>query len=426
MRRLKPIHILYGAIVLVIIAIGVLLILISIRNSNIEDQGTGADSLSSSTTSIESEITSPTGWDWSNGQCDGENGAIELTHLPMDPDDFSYLLPLGLMVGAHVTPVDHVYFSPADPNSSSDAYGVYATADGVITSVQIRRFDIGAPDKKDEEFRMTIEHTCTMYTYVDLVRILEPSLAEEVGEFGEGDASTKYLRYPVQAGDVIGYIGGQTLDFGVYDREIVLDGFIKPESYIGEPWKVHTQDILPYFISEVEEQLIAKSIRTIEPLGGKIDYDKEGYLVGNWFLEGTNGYSGVESVGTLDYWSGHLAIAYDYLDPRLIIISIGDYKGESKQFATRTNSPDPAQVTKADGLVAYDLVDYSYFIEGTKTTWDRQSLRPIEALQQPGSEFYGSVLFEVLDGNMLRMEVFAGTLADDVTEFTENARIYSR
>ena len=51
----------------------------------------------------------------------------------------------------------------------------------------------------------------------------------------------------IEAGQLLGYVGGQTLDFGVYDYEIVLPGFITPDLYNYEYWKVHTVDPFEYF-----------------------------------------------------------------------------------------------------------------------------------------------------------------------------------
>ena len=49
---------------------------------------------------------------WQNG-CSGM-GSVMFSNSPMRPEDFESLLPYGKIVGAHVTPIDHMYFSPAD------------------------------------------------------------------------------------------------------------------------------------------------------------------------------------------------------------------------------------------------------------------------------------------------------------------------
>src|SRR3989344_3081213 len=50
----------------------------------------------------------------SNNQCKSEGVPYKLSASPMKPEDFSIVIPYGLMVGGHVTPIDHQYFSPKD------------------------------------------------------------------------------------------------------------------------------------------------------------------------------------------------------------------------------------------------------------------------------------------------------------------------
>ncbi len=114
----------------------------------------------------------------SNGNCEGE-GEVQLTHLPMDEEDFLVLIPYGLMIGGHVTPIDHMYFSPAQYNSPRDAYEVYAMADGIITEISARpRENPNDPTDKFEEYRFVFSHTCTFLTYFDLATELSGEVKE--------------------------------------------------------------------------------------------------------------------------------------------------------------------------------------------------------------------------------------------------------
>ncbi|MBI2661514.1 hypothetical protein HYX09_04605, partial [Candidatus Woesearchaeota archaeon] len=61
-------------------------------------------------------------------ECSGE-GTVALSS-PMMPEDVGIVMPMGLMIGAHVTPIDHMYFSPREFHSKPDTYDVYADADG--------------------------------------------------------------------------------------------------------------------------------------------------------------------------------------------------------------------------------------------------------------------------------------------------------
>src|SRR3990170_2407964 len=63
-------------------------------------------------------------------------GKIILTSSsPMNLEDVSMILPMGLMIGGHVTPIDHMYFSPINFQSAPDTYDVYSIGKGVITQI---------------------------------------------------------------------------------------------------------------------------------------------------------------------------------------------------------------------------------------------------------------------------------------------------
>src|SRR3989344_143413 len=74
----------------------------------------------------------------SNNQCKGEGVPHKLSISPMKPEEFSIVVPYGLMVGGHVTPIDHQYFSPKDYKSKPDAYEVRAMADSTIVDITTR------------------------------------------------------------------------------------------------------------------------------------------------------------------------------------------------------------------------------------------------------------------------------------------------
>ncbi len=64
-------------------------------------------------------------------------------------------------------------------------------------------------------------------------------------------------------------------------------------------------DPFAYFEEPLRTHLLEKNLRAAEPRGGRVDFDIDGRLVGNWFLEGTKG----------DDEQKALAFVYDYLDP---------------------------------------------------------------------------------------------------------------
>src|SRR5581483_2262470 len=91
---------------------------------------------------------------------------------------------------------------------------------------------------------------------------------------------------PVKQGQIIGHIGGQTLDFAVWDLSQKPLSFIVPQAYDAESWKLWTAPTTKYLDPKVKDQVIAKYLRTAEPIDGKIDYDQDGKLVGTWFQTG--------------------------------------------------------------------------------------------------------------------------------------------
>lgn len=358
---------------------------------------------------------------WSNGKCQGE-GNVEFTYSPMKMEDFSSITPYGLVVDAHVTPIDHMYFNPADWNSKRDTYEVRAIADGYIIKIGHRMNFVGdqKSSQKTDEWRLDIEHTCNLYSYFDLITSLDGTIAGQVNDILEKQGSES-VRIPIKAGQLVGRIGGQTLDFGVYNNTKTL-GFIVPEHYVREPWKIHTDDPFPYFSEPLRSELIAKNQRTAEPISGKIDYDIDGKLIGSWFKEGTNGYEGVNQQR---YWDGHLALLYNHLDPTAIIVSIGDWGGLSKQFAVKGNAPDPKDVSVDSGIVKYELAQFEYFDGATGKPWDKRS--PIKNPQvMPMEQVQGTILFQLTGPRKLKVEIFPGKKASEVSGFNEKAVIYER
>lgn len=359
--------------------------------------------------------------EWAN-QCSG-SGPVQLTTSPMRFTDFSIIQPLGLLAGAHVTPIDHLYFSPAQQSSPRDAYPVYAMADGYISSIGRRRINVDTGGSRAEEFRIIFQHSCTFYTYFDLVTSLAPDILAQAGELQTKDYSGN-IHIPVKAGQEIGRIGGQTLDTAVYNLEHRLTGFITPELYEGEAWKIHTDDFFKYFNEPLKSRLLERNIRSAEPVSGKIDYDIDGRLIGNWFLEGTKGYLGGSQNGPREYWTGHLAIVPDFIDPQAIRVSFGEFKGSAQNFGVIGNSPDPAKIDVSTGIVSYQFA-YTNYAKPDGKLWDRKSV--VKGLKSVTmNEVKGTVLFQLIENRRLKVEIFPDLKAQQVKGFTSNAKMYYR
>lgn len=327
---------------------------------------------------------------------------VSFEYPPVNLEKINVMLPIGRMSGSHVTPTDHHYFR------GPENIEVYAPADGVVTLLAHMP---NAP--RDTDYRMVIQHNCdvsSIYIHIDQ---LSEKLAEKAPELHKHT----YPNVDVEGGEVIGYFRG-SIDYNVVDENVMLQ-FISPELYEGEPWKIHVPNTFDYFNEPVRAQLIEKNVRKAQPLHGKIDYDTPGKLAGNWFIEGSGGYS--NDLG--DYWNTHLTIAYDYIDPERVVLSIPQFDDEeSKQFAVKGNAPDPADIGVSE-LIKYELVSYDYFTDNGEH-WDRES--PEKVHTEPSDEVMGVVLAEMLENNKLKFEAFPGKTASEVSSFTSEAVVYER
>ena len=396
MTNHKPSQSGFAHIILVLLIVGVLVVAVGIAIK--QRTGLGGDKLAS----------------WKAG-CTSKDRAT-LTHAPMDLKDVATVTPVGLTAGAHVTPIDHLYFYPKA--KERDAAPVYAMADGYIQEISSREVSVDSGKARPAEYRIVIQHSCQTFTYFDLITSLDPSIAKYAKGFHLG------LHIPVKSGQVIGRIGGQSLDTAVYNLDLTLPGFIHPSMYAGEDWKIHTDQFFEYFTGTLKSQLLAMNSRKVPPYSGKIDYDLPGKLRGNWFLEGTNGYGGPkggEGVGKdgHGYWDGHLAIFYDAIDGKTVTISVGRFgaNGQPQAFAVKGNTPDPALVNAASGLVKYELIQKSQGINPNgEQPEQHEGMVSIE----------GVALFQVLPGEKLKVEIIPGKTAAEVSGFSSASKIYER
>jgi hypothetical protein len=348
---------------------------------------------------------------------DDLDNVFYFNYPPVDLEKVAYILPMGCMIGSHVTPIDHQYYVSYDFDKGEDAaidVDVYSPGDGVVTQIQHMDIAVGDSPNPVDDFRLVIQHSnsiSSIFIHID-------ELSDRLKVFDPGPGLYASINLNVSAGEVIGRYSG-SVDYNIVDEEVVLP-FINPSSYKAEEWKIHCPDPINYFNDSIKSKLIEKCLRYQDPIGGKICYDIDGRLVGSWFKEGTNGYGGINPDR---YWADHLSIAFDSIDHDAIIISIGTYIDSAKQFGVKNNSPNPKDVSYDDGLVIYELVDFQYYYNDS--IWDRNSL--IKGLKIINSEFVqGVILLQLLEDGKLKMEIFPNMTADEVKGFTENAVFYIR
>jgi len=376
--------------------------------------------LNSGASAIDKAVTA--GKTLSGNRCSG-TGDTTFTHLPMNASDFSILVPYGVTVGGHVTPVDHQYFSPANFHSAKDTYPVYAMADSKITNIEVHPPENGSNGR----IRMIFTVSCNFLYYYDLVTSVQPGIDD------------KHIPIDVKAGQLIGHIGGQTLDFAVWNTQKPLPGFVNPSSYDGEAWKVYTADPFPYYTPALRQIVEAKDPRVAEPIAGKIDYDIDGKLIGNWFIKGSGGYSGASQGHDPNYSNTHLSIAPDLYDPSAIVVSVGNYDsyplhgpeldssnrgGGGRQYFAKPGGVDPAKVSQSSGPVKYELVQ-RYWRTPSGALWDNMSLVKGPKADTTSS-VVGTILLQLTGKRELKAEVFRGLTASQVSGFDATAKTYTR
>lgn len=345
---------------------------------------------------------------------------IAFTTSPIPNEQLRMIEPMGRVYDGHVTPTDHLYLHPQDQSGADSVADIVMPADGTVVLVGAMPSQYVGDMKQQaasEDYRVVVAHNCRYVSiFIHLHRLSDP-LKAAVGTLAPN--ARKDIAVKLKAGDKLGRIGSSA-DWTVADAQTKLAGFISPNLYQGESWKIHTIDPFTLYTGIVKDQLVAKSIRSGPHYGGKIDYDQRGKLVGNWFREGTNGYSGA-SQGR--YYDGHLSIAPNYIDPAVTIYSSGNWQGKSTQMAVK-GIVMPENITTASGTVKLELMAVSYSTSGD-IPWNGRDVVPGVFVSR-NAEAKGVALVQVLSGEKLKVEHFVGKTAAQVTGFTSAAQIYTR
>ena len=359
-----------------------------------------------------------------SGACVGK-GTGTITASPIALQDISYIQPMGLMAGGHVTPIDHGYFyvkgAVASPAVADPVFSPMAGNISVVTR-SIR----GTGSSAYDDYGVTIEATCTFRVRFSNLVGFAGALGSMVGQLQGNE--TKHPNYAVKAGELIGYTGSATdrgIDVWVENDDLNLTGFINPAQYTAsEYWKTHVADLFEYTDEPLRDQLLALLERDASPRWGKVGYDIDGRLVGNWFLVGSHGYAGLHPQYD-GYWVGHLAVVYDGNDPAQVEISFGNYQGMARQFAAFGSTPDPATVGESTGLVKYELGELQPYSAVTGVAWDTTTYLPHMRVRATGGVI-GTVLMQLVGTRSLKMEIFPGKTASQVGGFDSTALMYER
>lgn len=301
-------------------------------------------------------------------------GPLSFTVAPVDPASLDYIVPLGNMgPWAHTLPTDHVYFYRFQPPGN---LAVLAPAAGTIDNIY---------PGVNGEVKVWVRVNGQFTYYFDHV-VLASGLATGTH---------------VDAGTVIGTAPGIAFDFAVRDMASPL-AFIAPTRYGMDT--LYGQSPLKYFAEPLRSQFYAKVARSGGDLDGRVNYDVDGSVSGNWFADDlpvTSSSSNDVNVGTRQ-----LAFARDVRFPERLRVSVGGF-GFTGLYGVPPDAPEFSGVTPASGFVVFRLLETG------------------EPGGPPGVNQRGLLLVQMLDARRLRVEVVQDSLARQA-EFSDAAKIYVR
>lgn len=356
--------------------------------------------------------------------CGGISGlpdtAPVFQYSPLALEEINYIVPLGnFNPPGHALPTDHEYFY----YDSSQTHDLFAPGDGVLYQVQRKTY---IPDPSTgiqyTDDGLFIQYGGKVHLILGHVATLSQEISGVLGEIKEG--MTK-CNIKIKAGQLLGKVGGEgmpvtALDFWCVNTSI-KPSYVRPERYPDD--SKYAVDGLQYYAEPLKSELYGKIQRTAEPLCGQYDYDIEGKLAGNWFRDGV----------PVDEWQGAdcLSFAYNNLDPSKIFICLGGTLPLSPAvYFVKGNTPDPASVSQATGLVKYELVTSS--ADDAKFEASIADLPPdIQAqkradLANAENKVVAVMLVRIVGKDKIEVEVFTGKTAQDVSDFDASATYYIR
>ncbi len=228
-----------------------------------------------------------------------------------------------------VIPKSHGGFGLADYSFENPDIPVYAMSDGIIYNIRyeevISNNDPDLPsefrNQEYDDYALEIYLTKTALMHYGHLSKLAPEIVEAAGtlQFGRGVANS--VNIPIEAGLIIAYIGRHPgFDIGLEDTKRQAS-FANPSRYT--PEYMGSLPFTDFLTSDLREKVWEINPRTVPPRGGKVAYDVEGTLSGNWFLLGTT---------TITEWSKQLVLAHHELRADRITIADGSplFDGDGK------------------------------------------------------------------------------------------------
>ncbi|MGY6741305.1 MAG: hypothetical protein ACXIUQ_01115 [Cecembia sp.] len=333
------------------------------------------------------------------------------THLPTDLNEMEVMDAMGQI---HGIPKMHGGFRLLNPYTFPAQIPVYAMGDGYIYNIE-KEFrtvvDRNAPaellGRDYDDFSLNMVYSKHAGGYYGHVTALSEEILEQAGEIKEGRGVHNWVSIKITAGQVIGYVGPHPgLDIGMYDYE--REHYFANQEMYGREYR-SAVCFTDYLTPALQEQVWAITARTAEPRCGRVAYDKEGTLAGNWFLEGTT---------EITQWSRQLVFArHDLYGDRITIADASpllDGDGihtrdiEPYIWFVKGNTPMPEDITIESGPIKYEVANHWLLIQNEDVTPE------------------GTLLIQLLEKEKIQYEYFEGKSAGEVFDFTSQSRIYVR
>lgn len=289
------------------------------------------------------------------------SGTMNFSTCPLAMDAIKKISPLGNLNPemGHSFPTTHSGLEFNDTDSEGAPYEVRAPADGFIVEISISDYD---QSTGYGDFHIVMAHTKDVLSAVDHVSELSQNVKEKLDTIEEG---FNVVKIPIDEGDLIAYAGGSSapavgMDWNIFDHTIEPH-FINPTRYNRKAYAVGLTNRTE---GELRTNITGKLGREQTPKIGILDYDKEGYIVGNWFYENITEYE-----DPMGQWDKLLGIVYSQYNSSKIRICAGGILNlnHSLIYNVSDNSPNPAEVDSDDGSVQYNLTSTQQFTNDKRT-----------------------------------------------------------
>lgn len=332
---------------------------------------------------------------------------------PVATDQVRYIEPMGKTAGNQVLPAVYASIVPLNPNAAANSYNLIMPSNGKIVSIE--------KNKAGDAYNIVASYNCRYYTVFNNVPTLADSIKSKISATME-PGTAEAVNISIKAGDPVGSFGNQPVQWIMVDAKTTVKGLISGTPYDSQPWIAHAIDPFSVYNQTTKIQLQAKSLRSVEPIGGKADYDKAGTLSGNWFKTGTGSFVGA----AVNPWTNYLSIAPNFIDPSSVIVSIGNWEGKPAQFTVKGKQVDPTTATKENSPVKYELTELTY-LKPDGSVWNPTADGFVKGLTvSQNNPVIGTIMFEVQDDNKIRLQRFPGRAADQITVFEASAELYER